>query len=468
MFLTSPAPWGWESRGWVEGSHRGIDYGWYNANIAGSRRVVAAAPGRVVEVYSLGGFNQGWGNRVVIEHNPRSKTTYSHGATGTLVVKVGDMVARGQLLHTMGQTGTANGIHSHFELYVDNVRLNPQTFFTQNIPGTPVTSTVEPWQRIVGLKGVVGRDAPTTQGSNIVQEFPDAGTVASFKGRVRGEDVWGDGNVWWFVGKFAGNFFHSSRFTDPGHTGLPDLTPVPPVTPPVTPPVVPTPPTPVKAPSVTVKEFASVTDVRALGSTNYEIGNFPAKPLKVVIHQFGTPGVDTYGSVMNTITQARPSGSESGPHFVIDDTRTTQTASVKNRAYHAGRGGNDFIGIESDPRQSPATIARVRVLLDELEAFYGYRLEAITHRSIPGTATACGSFIDLVNYAKTVTPPVVVVPPTPVPVPPAVVVPPAPEPVVVVPPTPVPPVVSDEAIPGWFVRFITGLIEFFTKFLTKP
>ena len=80
--LTSPAPYGWESADWLEyPGHLGKDYGWFNADIAGSRRVVAAATGVVVEVYAGGGDNQRWGNRVVIDHG-------GDGGAGHVVVEL--------------------------------------------------------------------------------------------------------------------------------------------------------------------------------------------------------------------------------------------------------------------------------------------------------------------------------------------------------------------------------------------
>jgi len=58
--------------------HEGIDYGWYYADPEGSRRVFAAAAGTVVSVAASGSYNGGWGNRIVVEHAPGVRTSYSH------------------------------------------------------------------------------------------------------------------------------------------------------------------------------------------------------------------------------------------------------------------------------------------------------------------------------------------------------------------------------------------------------
>jgi hypothetical protein len=72
--------------------------------------------------------------------------------------------------------------------------------------------------------------------------------------------------------------------------------------------------------------------------------------------------------------------------------------SLKDRAYHAGSVGNNFIGIETDPAQSSATIASTRKLLAALNAKYGYTLPLIRHKGVQGNSTSCGTLIDLDKY----------------------------------------------------------------------
>ena len=43
--MINPAPRGWRGRGWIPGVHRGTDFGFYNADPAGTKEVVVAADG---------------------------------------------------------------------------------------------------------------------------------------------------------------------------------------------------------------------------------------------------------------------------------------------------------------------------------------------------------------------------------------------------------------------------------------
>lgn len=252
---------------------------------------------------------------------------------------------------------------------------------------------IQPHQRVVAANGVNYRQKPFVS-APLISEFK-SGDVLDFKGYVTGENV--SGNDKWFVGAYTGGFAWSGAFTNPSTAGLPDITPVT-ITPPPTP----------EPPKYTfTKELACVTDVKPLGTQNFEYGNFPAKPEKAVIHDFGTPGVDTYQSVINTVTQ---NGSRvSGPHFVVSGKTITQTASLKDRAYHAGAAGNNFVGIETDPVQDADTIASVRTLLTELKAYYGYQLALVEHNEL--MSTLCGDNVDLKNYDITEKPPVKPEPP---------------------------------------------------------
>ncbi len=234
------------------------------------------------------------------------------------------------------------------------------------------------------------RTAPNT-GATIVSVF-NVGDTYNFKGYVHGESV--SGNDIWFVGAYTGHYAHSSGFGDKSTNGLANLTaPSPTPTPTPTPTPAPT-PTPTPAPSPTfIKDLACVTEVIPAGSTHYEVGNFPANPAKAVIHDFGTRGVDTIGSLINTFTNT--SGTTSA-HFAVSGKRIVQLVKLTNRAYHAGSSGNGFIGIETDPYQDNDTIESTKTLLRELRSKYGYKFPLIEHNQI--MATACGDDVDLSKY----------------------------------------------------------------------
>lgn len=94
--------------------HTGIDIaGSYNSDIK-------AADGGVV-TYS--GWMSGYGNYVVINHENGYQTGYGHCAS--LSVKVGDRVAKGDVIAKMGNTGRSTGTHLHFEVKKDGAFVDP-------------------------------------------------------------------------------------------------------------------------------------------------------------------------------------------------------------------------------------------------------------------------------------------------------------------------------------------------------
>jgi murein DD-endopeptidase MepM/ murein hydrolase activator NlpD len=72
------------------------------------------------------GWNSGYGCYVVIDHGGGIKTLYGHHSK--LLVSPGDQVDTGQTIALMGNTGRVygrTGIHLHFEIRVNGVRVNP-------------------------------------------------------------------------------------------------------------------------------------------------------------------------------------------------------------------------------------------------------------------------------------------------------------------------------------------------------
>lgn len=207
-----------------DGRHSGEDTGW-----ASGDDIFAAADGVVTHVYTGDGYNQGWGRRIVIEHEGGSSTTYNHMDAGDVFVKFGDRVKAGQHIADMGSSGKVTAKHLHFELYIDGVRVNPRPYFTtKHLPGTgspaggggtPATSTR---QRVVRHK-VNGRSKPST--SATIRQSLSAGTVGNFDGFIRGEKVTQNGitSSIWYRGAYSGDFFWAGNFTEIKAAGLKDL-----------------------------------------------------------------------------------------------------------------------------------------------------------------------------------------------------------------------------------------------------
>ena len=77
------------------------------------------------------GYKNGYGNVVEIEHFDNKKTLYAHN--NSIVVKVGDVVKKGQIISKVGSTGNSTGNHVHFELRINNKRINPLYGVTRDI-----------------------------------------------------------------------------------------------------------------------------------------------------------------------------------------------------------------------------------------------------------------------------------------------------------------------------------------------
>lgn len=70
-----------------------------------------------------------YGQLVEVDHGNSLTTRYAH-ASRTLV-KVGDLVKRGQVIAEVGSTGRSTGPHLHFEVLVQGVPQNPSRFLAQ-------------------------------------------------------------------------------------------------------------------------------------------------------------------------------------------------------------------------------------------------------------------------------------------------------------------------------------------------
>ena len=88
--------------------HNAVDI----ANDCGTE-IRASAEGMVNET-SLGLWNGGYGNYILISHPNGTKTRYAH--LSKILVSVGQYVKKGELIGRMGETGDATGCHVHFEI----------------------------------------------------------------------------------------------------------------------------------------------------------------------------------------------------------------------------------------------------------------------------------------------------------------------------------------------------------------
>lgn len=120
-----PAPGNWTSRFGYRvhpvfgryAMHKGLD-------ISGNRwtPIYATANGMV----RVSHRERGYGNLVVLDHGNGYRTKYGH--LNRILVSKGELVKRFDIIGYMGSTGTATGVHVHYEVLRDGVHLNPERY----------------------------------------------------------------------------------------------------------------------------------------------------------------------------------------------------------------------------------------------------------------------------------------------------------------------------------------------------
>jgi murein DD-endopeptidase MepM/ murein hydrolase activator NlpD len=115
-------------------AHKGIDYG-----APAGTRVRATADG-VVEF--AGRHQGGYGNLVVLRHQPKYTTWYGHLSGFASGIRRGGRVSQGDVIGYVGATGLATGPHLHYEFRINDVHQNPLRVAMPEAP--PITPENHP------------------------------------------------------------------------------------------------------------------------------------------------------------------------------------------------------------------------------------------------------------------------------------------------------------------------------------
>jgi len=102
--------------------HNGVDF----AGKAGSE-IIAVAAG----VVTWSGERNGYGQMVELDHGEGYATRYAHNSEN--LVKVGDVVKKGEVVALMGSSGRSTGPHVHFEVYKNGRAVDPASYIRRTI-----------------------------------------------------------------------------------------------------------------------------------------------------------------------------------------------------------------------------------------------------------------------------------------------------------------------------------------------
>lgn len=97
--------------------HQGIDIA-----LPVGKNIVAAADGKVV----YGGWVNGYGWAIIIEHDGGYRTLYGHNSK--VLVRGGSWVKQGQLIAKSGNSGRSTGPHLHFEVQKNGRPIDPMMY----------------------------------------------------------------------------------------------------------------------------------------------------------------------------------------------------------------------------------------------------------------------------------------------------------------------------------------------------
>lgn len=139
-------------------SHLGTDYGYINgtpiyASESGkviqcktgeTRQWIANTPSDPYKTTSTRSLRtEDYGNYVKIDHGEGYATLYAHQKAGSISIRVGDAVKKGQKIGEVGTTGNSTGNHLHWEVRLNDKCIDPvpllDASFTQYSDSEPVT-----------------------------------------------------------------------------------------------------------------------------------------------------------------------------------------------------------------------------------------------------------------------------------------------------------------------------------------
>ncbi len=117
----------------------------YGIDIAGACEdnvIVATKDGTIIKVNdgcpSEGSYGSscggGYGNYVMIDHGDGTVSVYAHMFNQSIVVNEGSVVRQGEKIGLMGSSGSSTGCHLHFEIRINDSKVNPLDYVNPDEP----------------------------------------------------------------------------------------------------------------------------------------------------------------------------------------------------------------------------------------------------------------------------------------------------------------------------------------------
>ena len=116
-------------------SHKAVDLVKFKSKLD---TIISHSDGKVIQCQTGQKNNKGstgnasYGNFVKIQHSDGYSTLYAH--LGKVLVRIGEVVKKGQDIGTMGNTGNSYGAHLHFEVRLNNERIDPTEYLEKDLP----------------------------------------------------------------------------------------------------------------------------------------------------------------------------------------------------------------------------------------------------------------------------------------------------------------------------------------------
>ncbi len=120
--------------------HYGIDF-----TCPRGTAIQATGDGKVVRVERK---KSGYGNNITIDHGFGYKTLYAH--MHTMDVKLGQKVTRGQMIGTVGSTGTSTAPHLHYEVHYKGKKVNPIHYCMDGL-------SIEEYQELANMAAITNQ-----------------------------------------------------------------------------------------------------------------------------------------------------------------------------------------------------------------------------------------------------------------------------------------------------------------------